>query len=95
MSEYGADYKFVILEKIKSTHQRLRSDRIDGIAPGVPKVGECFYMGSSPIDPSADMRLVRTSPVKKVESKKGPIKTIYDFETENSTYCLTVYDFFG
>ncbi len=88
-------YKFVILEKIKSTHERLRSDRVDGIAPGVPTVGQCFYMGSSPIDLTKDMRLVRTSPVKSVKETKSGSKTIYDFETENSTYRLTAWEFFG
>jgi hypothetical protein len=92
---FNSIYVFAILEKVKSTHTRLRDDRIDGITPCVPRVGEVFYMGQSPKDPDADMRIVRTSPVKSVTSRNKGAGKVYDFETENSTYRLTTWEFFG
>lgn len=68
------------LKKISSTHQRLRTNVIDGWFLDTPKVGHSFVMFADPIDPETDLRVVETTPVREVRADS--------FDTENSTYEL-------
>jgi hypothetical protein len=70
------------LTKIQSTHQKLRTDVIEGWCYHLPIVGEAFSIFSDPLDPEMQVRVVRTSTVVDVYVDR--------FETLNSTYELVV-----
>ena len=97
------EYVPVRLEKIDSNHKFLRTNIVEGISCVVPRVGECFYMLSEPIDLDKNVRVVQTSKIQSVEfsanvDSSGELADIeesprcgysYEFKTLNSTYRLT------
>jgi hypothetical protein len=72
------------LTKIKSNHNRVRTDVIEGDCEP-PEVGFCFVLVSdSPIDEGADYRYIRTTPVREIKEEGKKII----FKTNNSEYSL-------
>jgi len=75
------------LRKIKSTHNNLRTDVIEGFFNHPPKEGERFVFLSEPLeDPEASFRQITTSPVKNLDLDKDT--DVITFGTYNSTYLL-------
>ncbi len=79
----------VTLRKVSSTHSNLRTDEVYGHAAALPIVGEPFVMFADPIDPTAAVRIVKTSLVRLTTTTDIGFTTYY-FETENSKYALTL-----
>lgn len=68
----------------------LRTDEIVGECDGTPPTETIpFQMTSQALTIKGGVRVITTSPIKKVESL-GP--NIYRFETENSIYELEIFD---
>jgi hypothetical protein len=76
----------VVLKRMLSNHNNLRTDVIEGMAMHLPSVGMPFILfGESLTDPAAT-RVVTTTPV--METKVND--SVWWFKTKNSTYELTV-----
>ena len=56
----------VVLTRLQSSHQNLRSDEIEGTAPSLPQVGKNFILFGDPLAKGAIARLVATTPVKRL-----------------------------
>jgi len=78
----------VILTKIRSNHECLRTDVIEGKAPALSEIGDTFVLFSKSLDPRGSIRMVQTTKVKSIEQ----IDNVYQFNTENSVYKLEVLD---
>lgn len=76
----------VLLVKVKSNHQNLRTPTVSGIADTLPAVGFPFVMYGEPLTDEGDTRVVTTTPVTRILEQTVPGVT--RFETENSTYEL-------
>lgn len=74
----------VKLIRLQSTHMNLRTPEIIGMTPALPAEGESFMLYAEPLDPSMDLRLVRTTPVVEISNSPGAM----EFKTANSTYRL-------
>lgn len=72
------------LIKIDSTHSNLRTDKIDGYYLDKPVEGLSFKFYSKPLNSNADMRIITTTPIKKVLESNNLI----EFKTKNSLYRL-------
>ena len=71
----------------------LRTTSIKGFIPHfhhLPEVGKSFVFMAEPLDPSASLRVVTTSTVKKVERIKSLYVDEYKIYTQNSIYRLQV-----
>ncbi len=75
------------LFKRESTHQNLRTNEVAGDYVFEPTVGEHFVIIGESLDPTKDLRMVRTSPVTAVEKDGATI----NFTTQNSKYTLTIW----
>lgn len=75
----------VRLTKKMSNHQHLRTDWVEGETGDLPTIGECFVMFAKPLDPAADIRGIKTTPVISLEYLGN--NTIM-FKTANSIYAL-------
>ena len=80
----------VILTRLKSVHQNLRSDEIRGTADGLPAVGRGFAIIGAPINENAFARLVATTAVKEI--RHHPKNGSLEFWTANSHYGLQILD---
>jgi len=77
----------VKLSRIKNG-SALRTDEVEGFTERLPTVGKSFGMLGVALDPNnGNMRVITTSPVKKVESLDHDA---IQFETQNSIYRLDV-----
>lgn len=79
------------LTRLKSNHQNLRTDTIEGQCDDLPAKGRCFMMTAPPLDPASGMRYVHTTPVLELEhdgDKPEGIGAGIVFTTRNSTYHL-------
>ncbi len=74
------------LYRIDSTHDIIRTSEIPGCFESPPKEGREFLIFGEPLDGKADLRMVRTSRIKKVETEGDVIR----FWTQNSEYRLEV-----
>lgn len=76
----------VVLEKVRSTHNNLRTDKVEGVTLELPKKGEYFSVVGESLTPGATARVVTTTEIQNVEQMGDE----YMFTTMNSTYKLTV-----
>ena len=74
------------LERIRSNHDNMRADTLEGHTTRLPILGEPFTLLCAAEDPSAPMRYLRTTKVLTIETLAG----VYTFTTRNSVYKLTV-----
>jgi hypothetical protein len=76
------------LKKIVSTHNNLRTTEMEGEFHKPPIIGQDFVIFGKALDPDADVRMIRTTPVK-------ALKDIADYRmvffTQNSEYELEIY----
>ena len=79
----------VRLIKVRSTHNNIRTDFVEGETTALPVVGKAFLMFGKGL--VIGTRCIHTTPVKSVEQ----IGNTYMFTTENSTYKLEVLDGLG
>lgn len=75
----------VRLYKITSTHQNVRTDIIDGVAPSLPEPGQSFCLWGKGLE--FGTRMVATTPVLDTATIDGEIIL---FKTKNSTYTLLI-----
>ena len=75
-----------ILRKVKSSHNKLRSDEIRGIFIDPPKIGQVFRFFSTPLTKQADIRVITTTKVLTISEEGSNIK----FETKQSEYELEI-----
>lgn len=80
----------VILTRLGSVHQNLRTDGIAGEAADLPEVGRPFGMIAAPLNENAFVRAITTTPVKGIRHhmEDGSM----EFWTENSHYGLQILD---
>ena len=71
-----------ILLQVESRNKNLRTMTVEGVAQSLPEVNRPFIMRAPPIDPSATLRVVETTPVQRWSRVGDDI----EFETRNSTY---------
>lgn len=76
----------VRLTKIKSTHNILRTDVIEGESPWLPEVGKAVIVTGEGLE--FGYRVVHTTTIQSMEK----IDNVYRFKTRNSTYELEVLD---
>lgn len=72
------------LTKIRSVHENLRTDTMEGRVQALPRVGETFYIFGVGIE--FGTRLIYTTEVKEIRSIN---KNTIEFKTKNSTYRLS------
>jgi len=78
------------LTKLSQNVNALRTDDIEGEFENLPTIGEHFIIiNDEPINPIASGRIVRTSKIEEIRSEK---ENQYEFDTENSTYLLEIYE---
>jgi len=71
--------------KVRNTHDRLRTDIIEGEAESLPTIGKCFEMVSVGLD--FGLRYINTSVVKHIEE----INNQYQIHTESgSVYMVEI-----
>ena len=80
----------VRLVRLSSTHNKLRTDRVEGECQDLPEVGRMFIMTASPLDPAGSHREIWTTPVRSISWL--PSKTKAVFQTKNSRYRLEMMD---
>lgn len=80
----------VILTRILSTHQNVRTREVEGITNQLPEVGQIFNLVGEPLDEKTSVRVIVTSPVKEV--RHHPEEGSMEFWTENSHYGLQILD---
>lgn len=80
---------FVKLTRIKSSHDKLRTDSMEGRSPNIPEVGFCIEVFGKPLTPGASFRKITTSEIMEVEYYSTERKFV--FSTQNSTYELDVF----
>lgn len=79
----------VKLTKIKSSHNNLRTDEIEGETEHLPEVGRSFILKAEPLENlEANFRSVYTTEIEHVEKHENG----YRFNTKNSIYHLEVLD---
>jgi hypothetical protein len=78
----------VILTRLESIHNRLRTDEVQGHAYQLPEEGRGFSLVGAPLKGDADFRLITTSRVKEIRhhTEEGSL----EFWTENSHYGLQI-----
>lgn len=78
--------KRVILTKIVSTHQNLRTDSMEGLVSDIPDIGQEMTVYGTGLITSIATRQITTTEVKEV-TYDAPKRT-FTFKTQNSTYTL-------
>lgn len=76
----------VKLFKITSTHDRVRTETIEGTCRELPAIDNMFLMSGPGLE--IGTRILRTSPVKAIARVGDTLL----FETRNSTYSLLIVD---
>jgi len=76
----------VRLVKIKSNHENLRTEVVEGLTKALPAEGKRFLVIADSIDSAASVRYVHTTEVEFVEQ----IGDEYMFHTANSSYRVKV-----
>ena len=74
------------LTRLKSNHNKLRTDTVTGITTRVPILNHPFVMIADPIDDGPAIRLIETTKVLTIDT----LKNVYTFTTRNSTYQLII-----
>lgn len=95
--EQITNYNIVVkLSKVTSTHNRLRTQTINGVANKLPELNKSFSMLGESLDSGGLFRYIETSLVKKIvnlPTHSRPDRTYLNritFKTENSEYLLEV-----
>jgi len=78
------------LTKIKSTHNNLRTDTIEGVCHELPEVGAGFSMYGAGLE--FGVRSVRTSRIEEVDETTTRGGKYMTFKTMNSEYHLEILD---
>lgn len=76
----------VRLTRVTSTHDRLRTDEVEGQCIGLPVIGRDFILIGKPLVEGYAFRFIQTTPVKSLKLENGSMI----FTTDNSTYKLEV-----
>jgi predicted secreted acid phosphatase len=76
----------VILKKVNSKHNQIRTDEVTGECQFLPEVGKTFVMFAEPLNLEANMRVIQTSKIEQVIGSD----TIMTFNTQYSSYELNV-----
>lgn len=73
----------VKLYKVESTHNNVRTNETEGVAPAMPEVGKTFLLYAEPLTPGATVRYIHTTTIQSVEELSNKL---IEFKTRNSTY---------
>jgi len=76
----------VLLTKVESNHNNLRTNEIEGLTLELPTVGKGFNMSGEPLDKAMSVRVINTTEIKEIEGSEND----FTFKTLNSTYKLKV-----
>lgn len=57
----------VLFKKIKTNHNKIRTDETKGKALGLPEVGKQFVMTADPLEFGASFRMINTSEVVSID----------------------------
>lgn len=76
----------VLLTKVASTHNNLRTDETEGITTELPEKGKFFILAAKPLVQGAVLRMITTTEIQNVEV----LGDEYMFQTLNSTYKVKV-----
>ena len=77
----------VLLKKIESNHNNLRTNEVEGYTLTLPKEGTSLVLTGESLTPGMTARLVHTTEIKEVQKTN---EKEFLFKTQNSTYQLTV-----
>lgn len=77
----------VVLTKVESTHNNLRTNEVDGLTLALPEKGKQFQMTGESLTKGASIRCVTTTEIKELDIEGD---SDYTFKTLNSTYKLKV-----
>ena len=77
----------VRLTRLASENQNLRTPSVEGTTYQLPTIGCCMVVWGEPLDPQADIRMVKTSEIQAVYARQGQGQR---FDTFNSQYLLEV-----
>lgn len=81
------NHRFLVsFKKIKSTHEGLRTEAVEGISL-LPEEGKPFILVAKPLTEGATFRMVQTTNIKNVLRKS--LREFY-FETDNSSYIVKI-----
>lgn len=78
----------VRITRLRSTHDKLRTDSVEGDSMTLPRAGGRVVVVGQPLTPGADHRVVTTSEVRSVFQDNGA----FLFTTLNSTYRMELLD---
>lgn len=79
----------VTLYKVESTHDRVRTDTIEGSCSKLPNIGHPFVMFAEPLEAKFDYRWFCSTRV--TNCSFASEEDTYLFKTKNSTYRLKVH----
>lgn len=74
-----------ILTKIKSNHNNVRTNVIEGKIYRLPKIGESLIFTANPLK-EGEIRIIITTPVESIKQTD----LVYNLETDNSEYILKI-----
>ncbi len=77
----------VVLKKIESNHNNVRTNETEGQTLHLPEVGKNFSLVGASLTPGLSHRVITTTEIKEVEKSEDGS---YIFKTLNSTYGLVV-----
>lgn len=77
----------VVLKKIESNHNNVRTNETEGQTLALPEVGKNFSLVGASLTPGLTHRVITTTEIKEVETQGDGS---YIFKTLNSTYGLVV-----
>ncbi len=72
------------LTRIRSTNRNLRTDEIVGGCSFKPTEGSSFVMAAEPLNPSAHVRVIETTPIVTLIASEG--EKVIEFQTRNTLY---------
>jgi hypothetical protein len=80
----------VILSRLESVHENLRTDEVEGRTHSLPEIGKSFSLTGKSLTEGCTARAVITTEVKRI--RLHPEEGSLEFWTENSHYGLQVLD---
>ena len=84
-----AEGEYARLTKIKTNHDRLRTESVDGTILKSPVIGDTLVLIGKPLDENLDHRYVETSKILSIDIQEN----IWILATLNSQYKLEIVDF--
>lgn len=76
----------VILTKLESSHNNVRTPEIKGLLQCPPEIGKSLIVLSEPLDQTKDVRVIKTTPVESIKTHFDDLISYVVITTANSKY---------